>query len=52
MGSVSMAYCLLPENELGVEDGGERGDKVCSYVGKYEGFGIYGKRVGFLKITL
>lgn len=43
MGSLSTAYCLLLENELGVEDGGERGNKVCPYVGKYKAFGIYGK---------
>lgn len=43
MGSVSTAYCLLLENELGVEDDGERGNNVCSYVGKYKAFGIYGK---------
>lgn len=52
MGSVSMAFCLLPKNKLGVEDGGQRGDKVCSYVGKYEGLGFMAKELNFLKIAL
>lgn len=52
MGSESVAHCLLLENELGIEDGGERGNKVCSYVGKHEGFGIKGKKELDLKKLL
>lgn len=44
---MSMAYCLLPENELGVEDGGERGDKVCSYVGNMKALGFMAKELDF-----